>query len=65
MGEEATQYAVLFSFLNSLSAPDISFNTPFSNIHSLCYSLNITNHVSHPYTTTGTVSLGMTTDCDI
>jgi len=48
----------------SLLAPDIYLNTLFSNILSLCSSLNIINHVSHRHTT-GTVSFGMTSHCDI
>jgi len=49
---------------NSLLAPDIFLNTQFSNILSLCSSINMINHVSHRYAT-GTVSIGMTSHCDI
>ena len=37
----------------SLLGPNIFLSTPFSNILSLCSSLNMTDQVSHPYKTKG------------
>jgi hypothetical protein len=48
---------LLCSFLHppvtpSLFSPNILLNTLFSNTLSLCSSLNVRDHVSHPYRTT-------------
>jgi hypothetical protein len=40
---------------SSLLGQDILLNTPFSNTLSVCSSLNVTDQVSHPYKTTGTI----------
>jgi len=50
----------LCSFLHSpvtpsLLGPNILVSTLFSNTLSLCSSLNVSDHVSHPYETTGTI----------
>ena len=50
----------LCSFLHSpvnpsLLGPNILLNTLFSNTLSLCSSLNVSDHVSHPYKTTGKI----------
>ena len=37
---------------SSLLSPNTILNTLFSNILSLCYSLNVSDQVSHPYKTT-------------
>jgi hypothetical protein len=51
---------LLCSFLHppitpSLFGPDVLLSTLFSNTHSLCSSLNVRDHVSHPYRTTGKI----------
>jgi hypothetical protein len=38
---------------SSLFGPNILLSTPFSNTLSLCSYLNVKDHVSHPYRTTG------------
>jgi hypothetical protein len=40
---------------SSLFGPNILLSTLFSNIHSLCSSLNVRDQVSHPYRTTGKI----------
>jgi len=40
---------------SSLLGPNILLNTLFSNIPSLCSSLNVSDQVSHPYQTTGKI----------
>jgi hypothetical protein len=50
----------LCSFLHSpvtssLLGPNILLNTLFPNTLSLCYSLNVSDQVSHPYKTTGKI----------
>ena len=52
----------LCSFLHSpvtssLLDPNILLNTLFSNTLSLCSSLNVSDQVSHPYTTTGKITV--------
>jgi polysaccharide pyruvyl transferase WcaK-like protein len=52
----------LYSFLHpsvtpSLFGPNILLNTLFSNILSLCSSLIVRDHVSHPYKTFHTHSI--------
>ena len=52
----------LCSFLHSpvtssLLGPNILLNTLFSNALSLCYSLSVSDQVSHPYQTTGKICL--------
>jgi len=52
----------LCSFLHSpvtssLIDPNILFKTPFSNTLSLRYFLNFSNQVSHPYNTTGKITV--------
>jgi hypothetical protein len=39
----------------SLFGPNILLNTLFSNTLSLCSSLAVRDHVSHPYRTTGKI----------
>jgi hypothetical protein len=39
----------------SLFGPNILLNTLFSNTLSLCSSLTVRDHVSHPYRTTGKI----------
>jgi hypothetical protein len=51
---------LLCSFLHStvtpsLFGPNILLSTLFSNILSLCSSLNVRAQVSHPYRTTGKI----------
>jgi hypothetical protein len=41
----------------SLFGPNILFSTLLSNTLSLCRSLNIRDHGSHPYRTTGTITV--------
>ena len=41
----------------SLLGPNILLNTLFSNILSLCPSLNVSDQVSHPYKTTGKITV--------
>ena len=43
------------SVISSLLGPNIVLSTPFSNILSLCPSLNLSDHVPHPYKTTGKI----------
>jgi hypothetical protein len=50
----------LWSFLHSpvtssRLGPNILLNTPFPNTLSLCFSLNVSYQVSHPYKTTGKI----------
>ena len=40
---------------SSLLSPNILLNTLFSNTLNLCSSLNVSNHVSHPYKTRGKI----------
>ena len=40
---------------SSLLGPNILLSTLFSNTLGLCSSLNVSNHVSHPYKTTGKI----------
>jgi hypothetical protein len=42
-------------FTSSLFGPNILLSTLFSNTLRLCASLNIRDHVSHPYRTTGKI----------
>jgi hypothetical protein len=59
LGEEYKLWgSSLCSFLqpfitSSLFGPNIPLNTLFSNILSLCSSLNVRDYVSHPHKTTG------------
>jgi hypothetical protein len=41
--------------ISALFGPNIVLNTLFSNIFSLCSSLDIRDQVSHPYITTGKI----------
>jgi hypothetical protein len=51
-GFEVHHYAVF-----SLSGPNILLNTLFSKILSLCSSLKVRDQVSHPYSTTGKITV--------
>jgi len=42
-------------FTSSLLGPNILLSTLFSNILSLCSSLNVSNQISHPHKTTGKI----------
>ena len=42
-------------FTSSLVGPNIYLSTQFSNTLSLCFSLNVSDQVSHPYKTTGKI----------
>jgi hypothetical protein len=61
LGEEYRSLSSSFlSFLHSpvtssLLGPNILLYTPFSNTHSLRSSLNMSDQVTHPYTTTGKI----------
>jgi hypothetical protein len=56
----------LYSFLHysssSLLGPNILLNTLFSKSLSLCSSLKVVDHVSHPYSTTGKILIFMFLD---
>jgi hypothetical protein len=58
---ESCSYS-LCSFLHphitsSLFGPNIILSTLFSNTLSLCSSLNVRDHVSHPYRSTGRITV--------
>ena len=61
LGEEYRSWSYsLCSLLHSpvtwsLVGPNIVLSIPFSNILSLCPSLNLKDHVSHPHKTTGKI----------
>jgi len=44
-----------FPVTSSLLGPNILLNTIFSNTLSFLSSFNVSDHVSHPYITTGTI----------
>jgi hypothetical protein len=46
-----------FSVTSSPLGLNILFSTLFSTTLSLCCSLNITDQISHPYKTTGTITV--------
>jgi hypothetical protein len=46
---------LVMQFSPPLFGPNILFNTLFSNTLSLCSSLTVRDHVSHPYRTTGKI----------
>src|SRR5215510_2083104 len=61
LGEEYRSFSsALCNFLHSpvtssLLGTNTLLNTLFSNTHSLCSSLNVSDQVSHPYRTTGRI----------
>jgi hypothetical protein len=46
-----------YPITSSLLGPNIPLSTLFSNTLSLCYSLNVTDQVSHPYKITGRITV--------
>jgi len=46
-----------FPVTSSLLGTSIFLSTPFLNTLSLCTSLNVTDHASHPYETTGHITV--------
>src|SRR5215468_4846925 len=48
-------YFLHSSVTSSLLGPNILLNTLFSNTISLCFSLNVSDQVSHPYKTRGRI----------
>jgi phosphate starvation-inducible membrane PsiE len=60
LGKEYRSLSSSYSFLHSpvtlsILGPHILLNTLFSNILSLCSSLNVSDQVLHPYKTTGKI----------
>ena len=60
LGEQYRSLSSLCSFLHSpltlsLLGPNIVLNTLFSDTLSLCSSLSVSDHVSHPYKTAGKI----------
>jgi len=65
LGEQCSLSSSVCSFLHPsvtsfLLAPDILLNTLFSNTLSLRSSLGVSDQVSHPYKTTGKITVGVT-----
>jgi len=52
-GYEVHHYAIISTTRLPLLGPNIFLNTLFSKTLSLCSSLKVRDHVSHPYSITG------------
>jgi hypothetical protein len=56
-GYEVHHYEIFSTISSYLLGPNILLSTPFSKTLSLCSSLKVREQVSHPYSTTGKITV--------